>query len=158
MSPSAPPRRAPPPCVPAPSRAAVSPAPPVTPSCGADRCGAGPICASPIPRRRRRPRRRRSGRGSGLPELEREAESGELARMLSRIDGSRPLPAGTVAAVLAPPAAGVLVHEAVGHFAEAAPEGRADLTHRLGLRVASEGFDLVDDPLVAAGPASYRVD
>src|SRR5579864_6414208 len=99
-----------------------------------------------------------SGRGSGLPELEREAESGELARMLSRIDGSRPLPAGTVAAVLAPPAAGVLVHEAVGHFAEAAPEGRADLTHRLGLRVASEGFDLVDDPLVAAGPASYRVD
>jgi TldD protein len=99
-----------------------------------------------------------SGRGEGLAELAREAETRELARMLACIDRSRPLPGGTTAAVLAPPAAAVLVHEAAGHFAEAAPEGRVDLSHRLGFRIASEIFELLDDPLAEGGAAHYAVD
>jgi TldD protein len=100
----------------------------------------------------------RSGRGTGLAELEREAEQGELARLFDRVNRSRPVPAGTTPAVLAPPAAAVLVHEAVGHFAEAAPEGRVDLRHRFGFRIASETFDLYDDPLAEGGAAHYAVD
>ncbi len=99
-----------------------------------------------------------SGRGSGLGELARETESGDFARMLDRIDRSGPLPAGAQPTVLAPPAAAVLVHEALGHFAEAAPEGRVNLGHRLGFRVASEIFHLLDDPRVEAGAAHYAVD
>jgi hypothetical protein len=100
----------------------------------------------------------RSGRGSGLPELEEELASGELTRMLERIDGASPTPAGATPAVLAPPAAGVLVHEALGHFAEAAPDGRVDLSHRLGVRIATEAFHLADDATADGGAAHYGVD
>jgi TldD protein len=99
-----------------------------------------------------------SGRGSGLAELAREAESGDFARLLDCVDRSGPLPSGTPPTVLAPPAAAVLVHEALGHFAEAAPEGRVDLSHRIGFRVASEIFQLVDDPTLAEGAACYTID
>ena len=99
-----------------------------------------------------------SGRGSGLPELERETASGEFARMLDCIETSEPLPGGSTAAVLAPPAAAVLVHEAIGHFAEAAPGGRVNLNHRLGFRIATEAFHLRDDPQAAGGAAWYEVD
>jgi predicted Zn-dependent protease len=60
--------------------------------------------------------------------------------------------------VLAPPAAAVLLHEAIGHFAEAAPEGRVDLSHRLGFRVSSEIFHLWDDARAEGGSACYDVD
>lgn len=100
----------------------------------------------------------RSGRGGGIEELEREAAEGELARLLDRVNRSEPLPGGTVPAVLAPPAAAVLVHEAVGHFTEAAPDGRVDLKHRLGFRVATEEFQLRDDPGAEGGAARYEVD
>lgn len=99
-----------------------------------------------------------SGRGSGLLELEREIATGDFARMLDRIDRSEPLGGGTSPAVLAPPAAAVLVHEAIGHFAEAAPEGRVRLDHRLGFRIAAEIFNLRDDPGVEGGAAHYVVD
>jgi TldD protein len=100
----------------------------------------------------------RSGRGTGLAELGRETEQGELARLVDRVNRSRPVDAGTTPAVLAAAAAAVLVHEAVGHFAEAAPEGRVDLRHRFGFRIASEIFDLHDDPLAEGGAAHYAVD
>jgi predicted Zn-dependent protease len=99
-----------------------------------------------------------SGRGSGLAEIEREGAAGDFARMLDRIEASRPLPGGSTAAVLAPPAAAVLVHEAVGHFAEAAPGGRVNLSHRLGFRIATVAFHLRDDPRAADGAAWYEVD
>jgi predicted Zn-dependent protease len=99
-----------------------------------------------------------SGRGSGIAELELEAVAGGFARMLDRIDRSEPLPGGTTPAVLAPPAAAVLLHEAIGHFAEAAPGGRVRLDHRLGFRIATEGFRLRDDPLAEGGTAHYTID
>jgi len=99
-----------------------------------------------------------SGRGSGTPELARETAEGGFARLLDQVNRSQPLPGGTVPAVLAPPAAAVLVHEAIGHFAEAAPEGRVSLSHRLGFRIATEGFHLRDDPTAAGGSAHYSVD
>jgi len=99
-----------------------------------------------------------SGRGSGLAEMEREIAAGDFARALDRIDRSAPLGGGISPAVLAPPAAAVLIHEAVGHFAEAAPQGRVRLGHRLGFRIASEIFQMRDDPAAAAGAAHYAVD
>jgi predicted Zn-dependent protease len=99
-----------------------------------------------------------SGRGSGLPELEREIATGDFARMLDRIDRSEPLGGSSSPAVLAPPAAAVLIHEAIGHFAEAAPDGRVRLDHRLGFRIATEIFNLRDDPTVEGGAAHYVVD
>ncbi|HEY0512821.1 MAG TPA: metallopeptidase TldD-related protein [Thermoanaerobaculia bacterium] len=99
-----------------------------------------------------------SGRGSGVAELERETAEGDFARLLDRVNRSQPLPGGATPAVLAPPAAGVLIHEAIGHFAEAAPEGRVDLSHRLGFRIAAEIFALDDDPRAAGGSAHYAVD
>ncbi len=99
-----------------------------------------------------------SGCGSGVSDLEHETATGDFARMLDCINRSQPLPGGIVSAVLAPPAAAVLVHEAVGHFTEAAPEGRANLSHRLGFRIATEIFSLRDDPLAEGGAAHYAVD
>jgi len=99
-----------------------------------------------------------SGRGDGLAELGRERASGQLARMIDHIDASEPLPGEPSPAVLAPPAAAVLIHEAVGHFAEAPPQGRVDVSHRIGVRIASELFDLTDDPQAPGGPAHYPAD
>lgn len=99
-----------------------------------------------------------SGRGSGISELEHETAAGGFARMLECINRSEPLPAGTTPAVLAPAAAAVLVHEAIGHFAEAAPNGRVNLNHRLGFRIATEIFGLRDDSLAPGGAAHYVVD
>lgn len=99
-----------------------------------------------------------SGRGSGVADLEHEAAAGDFARMLDCINRSEPLPGGTTPAVLAPPAAAVLIHEAVGHFTEAAPDGRVNLGHRLGFRIATEIFSLRDDPLAEGGAAHYGVD
>ncbi len=99
-----------------------------------------------------------SGRGSGLCELRSESMKERAAQVLDSVDQAGPLPSGTFPAVLAPPAAAVMIHEAVGHFAEAAPDGRVDLRHRLGVRIASEQFDLDDDPQAEGGAACYAVD
>jgi TldD protein len=99
-----------------------------------------------------------SGRGSGVTELQHERAEGDFARMLDCINRSEPLPGGTVPAVLAPPAAAVLLHEAAGHFAEAAPEGRVNLGHRIDFRIATEIFNLWDDPLAEDGAAHYEID
>jgi predicted Zn-dependent protease len=90
--------------------------------------------------------------------LERETAAGDFARLLDRVDRSEPLPGGGAPAVLAPAAAAVLLHEAIGHFAEAAPAGRVNLNHRLGFRIATEIFHLRDDPMAEGGSAHYAVD
>jgi TldD protein len=99
-----------------------------------------------------------SGRGSGLAALERETAEGDFARILDCVNRSEPLPDTTGPAVLAPPAAAVLLHEAAGHFTEAAPEGRVNLGHRLNFRIATEIFNLWDDPLAEGGAAHYEID
>ena len=99
-----------------------------------------------------------SGCGSGFRELADPQKRERLAWMLAAIDRAEPTPSGSFPVVLAPAAAAVLLHEAIGHFVEAAPEGRADLRHRLKVRIATELFDLWDDPLAEGGPAHYSVD
>lgn len=99
-----------------------------------------------------------SGQGTGLKELNDEERAERFAWMLAAIDRAEPVPSGPVAAVLAPPAAAVLIHEAIGHFAEAAPEGRVDVRHRLNVRIASEIFHLQDHPMAEGGAAHYAVD
>lgn len=99
-----------------------------------------------------------SGSGAGLEILTAEVESGRFAGLLARADRAEPLPTGETGAVLRPAAAAVLIHEALGHFAEAPPHGRVRLEHRRGFRVASELFDVDDDPLAPGGAAQYQLD
>lgn len=97
-----------------------------------------------------------SGRGSGLCHLRDERARESMSKKVSVIDGAGSTESGMVPAVLASPAAGVLVHEVIGHFAEADDE--LDLSHRVGSRIASEVFEVWDDPLAEGGAAHYAVD
>jgi len=99
-----------------------------------------------------------SGRGMGLAELKDGERKERFAWMLAAIDRAEPVPTGPRPAVLAPAAAAVLIHEALGHFAEAAPEGRVDIRHRLNVRIASEVFQVQDHPMADGGAAHYDVD
>jgi predicted Zn-dependent protease len=94
-----------------------------------------------------------SGGGDGAGWLAEEAP-GELRALVEALDRARPLEAGSYAAVLGPDAAAVLVHETVGHLAEAAPGARP----ALGLRLASEALSAADDPRAPGGPARYEYD
>ncbi|MEU1819697.1 metallopeptidase TldD-related protein [Streptomyces roseifaciens] len=100
----------------------------------------------------------RSGRGPALPRLTDPAWCESAARLLAAVDAARDAEPGECAAVLMPQAAGVLLHEAAGHFAEASPGGTPALAHRLGCRVAGELITLDDDPLAEGGPAHYDTD
>lgn len=86
-----------------------------------------------------------SGPSDGLDVLRDRAAAESLARARRRLSAAGPPVDGEVPAVLGPQAAAVLVHEAVGHFAEAPHEGDPAL-HRLRTRVASELVSVVDDP------------
>jgi predicted Zn-dependent protease len=95
-----------------------------------------------------------SGRGDGLDrirgqvgvELERDAE------MLGRTRGAE---SGVFDVVLAPPAAAVLVHEAVGHVVEAEAYR---VPRALPVRIASESISATDHALEAGGAAHYEYD
>ncbi|MFF7726708.1 metallopeptidase TldD-related protein [Streptomyces sp. NPDC008001] len=100
----------------------------------------------------------RSGRGPALPRLTDPAWCESAARLLAAVDAAREPAPGEYAAVLLPQAAGLLLHEAAGHFAEAPPGGTPALGHRLGCRVAGELITLDDDPLAEGGPARYDTD
>ncbi|RLV04344.1 hypothetical protein CTZ27_10245 [Streptomyces griseocarneus] len=100
----------------------------------------------------------RSGRGPALAYVA-DAAWAERTEWLCRAVGEAgPVEAGDHAAVLSPQAAGVLLHEAAGHFAEAAPYGAPALDHRLGCRIADERISLDDDPLADGGPSRYTAD
>ncbi|MCC3768236.1 metallopeptidase TldD-related protein, partial [Streptomyces sp. UNOC14_S4] len=100
----------------------------------------------------------RSGRGPALAHVA-DAAWAERTEWLCRAVGEAgPVEAGDHAAVLSPQAAGVLLHEAAGHFAEAAPYGSPTLDHRLGCRIADERISLDDDPLADGGPSRYEAD
>ncbi len=98
-----------------------------------------------------------SGAGDGLARLADPALRARYDWLAAALDRAEPLPSGSPAVVLSPQAAALLLHESVGHFAEG-PVDEADLGHRLGLRVASEGFTVADDPTASDGLARYAVD
>ncbi|MGW1072912.1 metallopeptidase TldD-related protein [Streptomyces sp. NPDC002537] len=100
----------------------------------------------------------RSGRGPGLPRVTDPVWAERTAWLCDAVGRAGPVEAGDGPAVLAPQAAGVLLHEAAGHFAEAAPPGAPPLDHRLGCRIADERISLDDDPLAEGGPGGYGHD
>lgn len=98
-----------------------------------------------------------SGLGNGLDRLHDPATVGRVAWTSAHVDGADIVSgAFTAGAVANPSSAGIFVHEAVGHFAEA--EDRADVSHRLGIRVASDFINVIDDPTAPGGAARYEID
>jgi TldD protein len=97
-----------------------------------------------------------SGRGDGF-DAARVAAADRLAWIATAVARAEPTANETVPAVLSPTAAAVIVHEAIGHFVEASAQPAVDLRHRLGSRLACEGFDAFDDPLYDSA-AHYLVD
>lgn len=98
-----------------------------------------------------------SGRGDGLAWLRAHAADA-LRAQGDAIGRAAPIEPGTPPAVLAPAAAAVLLHEAVGHSAEAPLSPGSPHFGRLGHRIASELVSIVDDPLCDGGPARYEYD
>ena len=98
-----------------------------------------------------------SSHGDGLERLG-SAPARDHLTWISRCAGAAsPMPGGRVAVVLASQPAALLAHEAIGHFAEAAADPQVDLSHRLGCRLAPDGFDISDDP-ACLGAARYEFD
>jgi predicted Zn-dependent protease len=84
-----------------------------------------------------------SGRGAGLEVLSSQSAATAIARARSALAAAEgPVP-GNPAVVLSPQPAAVLVHEAVGHYAEAVHVGDPAV-HRLFTRVASEVLSVHD--------------
>lgn len=65
---------------------------------------------------------------------------------------------GTQAVLLSTQAAAVLLHEAVGHFAEAAADVPGGLSHRIGTRLGTEMLMVRDDPTAEDGCTRYAAD
>jgi len=71
-----------------------------------------------------------------------------------------PAPAGTFPAIFHPAIAGLLVHEALGHNAEAdhVLSGQSILEGKLGTKVAADCITVVDDAGIPGSWGSYRYD
>lgn len=98
-----------------------------------------------------------SGSGDGLERMAAGPMRERVAWIARQAGTAAPIEVGKTPAVLAPQAAAVVAHEAIGHFAEAAADPDIDLRHRLGCRLAADGFDAFDDPTLP-GAARYGVD
>ncbi|HEU5270078.1 MAG TPA: metallopeptidase TldD-related protein [Jatrophihabitans sp.] len=96
-----------------------------------------------------------SGRGNGLDWLSGSAP-GELELLARAMSGAAPVTPGYEPAVLAPPAAAVVVHETVAHQVETPPQGTARPS--TGQRIAAEQITAFDDPTAESGPAHYDLD
>lgn len=92
-----------------------------------------------------------SGRGNGLDTLADQALAESIARMRGALSSATGPVRGRPPAVLRPQAAAVLVHEAVGHYAEAMHVG-APAVHRLYTRIAGECLSVVDEPALEGRP------
>lgn len=97
-----------------------------------------------------------SGRGSGLDRIPGDLE--EVLGLVEGVDRARPAHATDGPVVLTPAAAAVIVHEAIGHGAEAEAERWLPGRDPLGLRVASELISVCDYPLEPGGPVNYEYD
>jgi hypothetical protein len=98
-----------------------------------------------------------SGRGSGLDWI-RGTRAGEVRGLVEALDRARPIGPSLGPVVLAPAAAAVIVHEAIGHGAEAATDDRLGGRNPVGRRAASELLSVFDFPLEPGGPVSYEYD
>jgi len=67
---------------------------------------------------------------------------------------------GTFQVLLNPQIGGVFIHEAFGHAAEADAviAGESILENKIGLKIASDYLNIVDDPTLEGSYGSYRVD
>jgi TldD protein len=98
-----------------------------------------------------------SGSGDGLECLTDWRLNANFDWLVSTVDCAVGISSGAVPVVMSAQAAAVLLHEAVGHFAEASPDA-SDLRHRLGLRVAADDISVVDDPRFPRAAAMYDFD
>ncbi|MBU7010372.1 MAG: TldD/PmbA family protein [Theionarchaea archaeon] len=88
-----------------------------------------------------------------------EAESQACAKIASRLTECSLPPSGATDVVLDSNLVGFLVHEAVGHTAEAdIGMGGSYLYGKEGHTVAAESVTIVDDPSYPAGPGSFGYD
>jgi len=97
-----------------------------------------------------------SGHGAGLEVLADQSAATAIARTRSTLSTAEGPAPGNSAAVLGPQPAAILVHEAVGHFAEAVHVGDPAM-HRLFTRVASADISVHDQPDEPAG-AGHQCD
>jgi TldD protein len=95
-----------------------------------------------------------SGRGTGLDVLTSRALAETIAATRSALATAGGTVRGSPPAVLRPQAAAVLVHEGVGHYAEAMHVG-APAVHRLFTRVAAECLSVQDEPTSEADGGRY---
>ncbi|MFL6142821.1 MAG: metallopeptidase TldD-related protein [Labedaea sp.] len=86
-----------------------------------------------------------SGSGTGVDVLGNRALAETIAWIRGALATAGPPVHWRFPAVLSPQAAAVLVHEAVGHFAEAMHVG-APAMHRLFTRIAGACLSVVDEP------------
>ena len=100
----------------------------------------------------------------GGPELLIDTSADELSvkaarKALALLDAKK-CPAGTFTVIFHPSITGLLVHEALGHNAEADAvwAGQSILEGRLGETLAAPGVTIVDDPTVAGAYGSYAYD
>jgi TldD protein len=98
-----------------------------------------------------------SGRGDGLPWLRVNAHR-ELAELYDGVSRAARLQPGCYSAVCSPAAAAVLLHETIGHFAEAPFAPGINAIHRLSCRIATERLSVLDDPRRLDGPVDYEYD
>lgn len=82
------------------------------------------------------------------------------ARAVNRILAAKPCPSGKMTLVADPSLAGVFVHEALGHAAEADQivTHESILDGKLGEQIAAEHVTVVDDSTVLGGFGSFPVD
>lgn len=100
----------------------------------------------------------------GGPELLEETSPEDLSvkavrKALALLEAKK-CPAGRFTVVFHPSITGLLVHEALGHNAEADAvwTGQSLLEGKLGETLAAEGVTIVDDPTVPGAYGSYRYD
>ncbi|RXD05721.1 hypothetical protein EQZ23_11860 [Sphingomonas sp. UV9] len=96
--------------------------------------------------------------GRGPDPLESELFHGRIARLADALARAEPATPGAPPVLLSTQAAAVLLHEAVGHFAEASADIPGGLSHRLGARLGSDMLTVTDDPGGETGCARYATD
>jgi TldD protein len=102
----------------------------------------------------------RTGDGSLLAELAPGEFPEQAAARALAVLRARPCPGGPFPVILDPATAGVLVHECLGHNAEAdlVLSGQSLLDGKLGRPVASPHVTVVDDPTIPRAFGSYEFD
>lgn len=98
-----------------------------------------------------------SGRGNGIDWIMNNV-AGELQKFSSMLREARMIEPENIPVVLAPSAAAVLLHEVIGHSAEAPFDSIARYSSLTGCRIASEVISVADDPLAPSGPVYYEYD